>query len=217
VWTPVTPASSAATRPIPGASPLAYPWPISTSSTSPGEMPVPSMSARMTDVARSEAGTSRSVPPKPPTGVRSGSQITASLKDAPRVRPERRCYVKSMQANLRRALVVSGGTIGAGIAQVLLQAGIRVWLSEATPEAADAARARLLQGLTRADHAEAIEYMEAIVGMPAGGPVDLAVAAVPEDMALKQQVLGKMEVAADADALVATNTSSLSINELGGP
>jgi len=119
-----------------------------------------------------------------------------------------------MEANRRRAMVVGGGTMGAGIAQVLLQAGARVWLSEASRDAADAARDRVIQALTKAGNAQAAERLETVVGVPASCPVDLAVEAVPEDVALKQRVLENMEASAGSGALVATNTSSLSINQL---
>jgi 3-hydroxybutyryl-CoA dehydrogenase len=112
------------------------------------------------------------------------------------------------------ALVVGGGTMGAGIAQVLVQAGVRVWLSEITDEAAEAGRLRVLAGLERAGAEAAAGQLMTLTGLAGLGDVDLAVEAVPEDAALKQQVLAAIEAAVGPETLIATNTSSLSIEGL---
>jgi 3-hydroxybutyryl-CoA dehydrogenase len=116
----------------------------------------------------------------------------------------------------RGALVVGGGTMGAGIAQILLQAGTRVWLSEVTDEAASAGRARVTAGLERAGEAAASERLTTVTGLPDRCDVDLAVEAVPEDESLKRHVLASVEQAIRGDTLLATNTSSLSIEALAG-
>ena len=112
------------------------------------------------------------------------------------------------------ALVVGGGTMGAGIAQVLVQAGVRVWLSEVSQEAADSGRARVVGGLERAGDASAAERLVTMVGLAGIGEVGLAIEAVPEDASLKQRVLVAIESAVGPNTLVATNTSSLSIEDL---
>jgi 3-hydroxybutyryl-CoA dehydrogenase len=116
----------------------------------------------------------------------------------------------------RRALVVGGGTMGAGIAQVLVQAGGQVWLSEVSQAAADAGRVRVVSGLERAGDASAAERLVTSVGLDGIGDVHLAVEAVPEDISLKRRVLVAIEAAVGPDTLIATNTSSLSIEELAG-
>jgi 3-hydroxybutyryl-CoA dehydrogenase len=117
-------------------------------------------------------------------------------------------------ADGRAALVIGGGTMGAGIAQVLLQAGVRVWLSEVAGDAASAGRKRVTAGLERAGTPEAAERLTTVIGLPDACDVDLAVEAVPEDESLKRRVLAAAEQAVRADTLVATNTSSLSIEAL---
>ena len=114
----------------------------------------------------------------------------------------------------RGALVVGGGTMGAGIAQVLLQAGVGVWLSEVSDEAAAAGRQRVVAGLERAGDAAAAGRLVVITGFDGVGDVDLAVEAVPEDASLKRRVLGAVEAAVGPQTLIATNTSSLSIEGL---
>ena len=125
-------------------------------------------------------------------------------------------------------LVVGGGTMGAGIAEVLVRAGTRVVLCETDEGAAEAARARVLRGLERAQAAEAAEAaaaagpqetegaprLEVVVGIPECPDAELAVEAVHEDAELKRRVLREIESRVDDGALVASNTSSLSIGGL---
>ncbi len=123
----------------------------------------------------------------------------------------------------RSALVVGGGTMGAGIAQVLLQAGVRVWLSEVTDDAAAAGRSRVIAGLERAGDLGGLERLVAVTGLAelTLSDVDLAIEAVPEDAGLKQGVLAAIEAAVGSQTLIASNTSSLSIEglavDLGDP
>ena len=104
--------------------------------------------------------------------------------------------------------------MGAGIAQVLLQAGRRVIISEPVAEAADAARARVAHGLERAKQPDAISGLETVVGVPSALEVALAVEAVPEVAELKHDVLSGIEAAVGPDTVIATNTSSMSVGGL---
>lgn len=114
--------------------------------------------------------------------------------------------------------MVGGGTMGMGIAQVLVKAGARVTVSEVTGERAEAARAGIAAGLAKAAAGDESPTgtMDVVVGIPAQCPVDLAIEAVPEDLQLKAQVLALMAAAAGPAAVVASNTSSLSIDALAG-
>ena len=118
--------------------------------------------------------------------------------------------------------VVGGGRMGAGIAQVFLMLGSRVVVVEADTSAGEAAVGRVREGLDGARERgkldgdpegvlERLDVVTAVDQLPAAG---LVVEAVPEDPALKVDVLTAVE-AAVPDAVVATNTSSLSIGELG--
>jgi 3-hydroxybutyryl-CoA dehydrogenase len=101
-----------------------------------------------------------------------------------------------------RTLVVGGGTMGIGIAQVLQEAGASVEVVE--PNAAVAAKVEERLGITPLD------------ALPASLDVELAVEAVPEDFALKQKVLAGIEAAVPDTCVVASNTSSLSIDAIAG-
>lgn len=119
----------------------------------------------------------------------------------------------------RSAVVVGGGTMGAGIAQLLLSTGVNVTICEVTPEAAMAAHGRVEEGLRKAaSRSDAVSactagQLTAACDFEGVGPVDLVVEAVPEIIGLKQEILHRAQTAFP-DALLATNTSSLSIDEL---
>ncbi|MGX7825430.1 3-hydroxyacyl-CoA dehydrogenase family protein [Actinokineospora sp. 24-640] len=117
--------------------------------------------------------------------------------------------------------VVGGGTMGAGIAHVFLAAGSRVVLAEADSARAEAGAAAVAASLRKAqDRGKLADAAAALANLTtvdtlAALPADtgLAVEAVPEDLALKQTVLSQI-AAVCPDAVLASNTSSLSITAL---
>jgi 3-hydroxybutyryl-CoA dehydrogenase len=124
---------------------------------------------------------------------------------------------------LRRAAIVGGGRMGLGIAESLLAAGLEVAIAEESPERCAASRAALRARV--AAHVEA-GLVEAVVAeraeaAPIGADVvaasegaDLVLEAVTEDLEVKRDVLGRCDAAAAEHAVVASNTSSLDIDEL---
>jgi 3-hydroxybutyryl-CoA dehydrogenase len=121
-----------------------------------------------------------------------------------------------------RAAVIGGGTMGAGIAQVLLEAGCEVVVVEADGDAAERATTRITDGLARRKGAAAGEIqarvgrLRTVVGLDAPLDVELVVEAIPEIPAAKRDLLTAAEKVAPPAALLASNTSSLSITELAG-
>ncbi|MFI6496598.1 3-hydroxyacyl-CoA dehydrogenase family protein [Nonomuraea typhae] len=112
--------------------------------------------------------------------------------------------------------VVGGGRMGSGIAQVFLLAGAEVTVQE--PEA-QAAHARIAKGLAVAESKAreaglAARALERLTMAPVPAGVDLVVEAVPEDPGLKADVLAEAQKRAGEQAVIASNTSSLSITEL---
>jgi 3-hydroxybutyryl-CoA dehydrogenase len=116
--------------------------------------------------------------------------------------------------------VIGGGRMGAGIAQAFAVAGAVVCLAERDPAAAVASRDRVAMGLLRAaekgkltESADAVLDRLVLVDDVSALPVDtdLVIEAVPEDAALKIQVLAAAERAVGDRAVLASNTSSLSI------
>jgi 3-hydroxybutyryl-CoA dehydrogenase len=119
--------------------------------------------------------------------------------------------------------VIGGGTMGAGIVQQFLTAGSAVVLVEATGEAARAGRARVAAGLDGArergklDAAPSevlarLDTVTDVADLPEG--TGLVVEAVPERPDLKVAVLTAAERAVGDDAVLASNTSSLSVTDL---
>ena len=125
--------------------------------------------------------------------------------------------------NSGQALVVGGGTMGAGIAQVLLGVARRVTVVESSAEFAEAALDRVADGLRRqhkraddptAAVAEALGRFDVSVGLPASARPTLVVEAVPESAELKRAVFADVEAAYPELPVLASNTSSLSIDAL---
>ncbi|WP_436606506.1 3-hydroxyacyl-CoA dehydrogenase family protein [Sorangium sp. So ce1036] len=126
---------------------------------------------------------------------------------------------------MRTVLVLGAGTMGQGIAQVTAVAGYVTRLHDV-----DAARIkaaiedikrttdRLVQKGRMLNEARS-EMIGMLVAAPdlarAAADVDLVIEAVPEQMDLKVEVLGRVKAAAPERALFGSNTSSLSITELG--
>jgi 3-hydroxybutyryl-CoA dehydrogenase len=120
--------------------------------------------------------------------------------------------------------VVGAGTMGHGIAYVAALAGCRVTLTDARADALPEAMGRiesLLAGglkrgkLTEADRAAVHDRLHpepAFARAVAGA--DVVIEAVIEDLAVKQRLFTDLEAAAPAGALLASNTSSLSIAQI---
>jgi 3-hydroxybutyryl-CoA dehydrogenase len=124
---------------------------------------------------------------------------------------------------IRTIAVVGAGTMGRGIAQVAAQAGYRTRLTDVDGAALEAALVRIRAGLARAvelgkldaagqEGALARLVTETDLASAAAG-ADLVIEAVPERLDLKCAVLGTVAAAAP-DAILASNTSSLSIGDI---
>ncbi|HSJ10882.1 MAG TPA: 3-hydroxyacyl-CoA dehydrogenase family protein [Longimicrobiales bacterium] len=120
--------------------------------------------------------------------------------------------------------VLGAGTMGHGIAQVCAMAGYDVRLADADEESArrgaERIRANLEEGVKRGKLAESAveEHMSRITVAPtletACDGAHIIIEAVPEKIELKRDVLQRAERAAAASALLASNTSSLSIGDM---
>jgi 3-hydroxybutyryl-CoA dehydrogenase len=123
------------------------------------------------------------------------------------------------------AVVVGGGTMGAGIASVLARAGIQTEVVEISRELAEAGASRAQKviddgvartRITPGDGAVARALIAPCVGIEnATRQPRLVIEAVPERVDLKRQILAAAEQL--EPALLATNTSGISIDELAAP
>ena len=124
---------------------------------------------------------------------------------------------------VRRLGVLGAGMMGAGIAHVAASAGIEVVLIDATQEAANRGKAHseglLDKGMKRgkvtaAKKAEVLARITATADYAALSGADLVVEAVFEDPRVKAEVTARAEAVLPADAIFATNTSTLPITGL---
>jgi len=119
--------------------------------------------------------------------------------------------------------VVGAGTMGSGIAQVAAVAGYRVIMRDIEQRFVDRGFETIEESLGRfvsrgdLDQSTADSARDRIDGttdIDALGDVDLAVEAVTEDLGVKQSVFADLAESCSADAVLATNTSTLSITSL---
>ena len=123
-----------------------------------------------------------------------------------------------------RVGVVGAGTMGAQIAQVASYAGLPVVLTDVTIERAQRGmetvrriyHARVERGKMTPEQAEEkMLLVSAGCGFTALQDVDLVIEAVSENLALKRQVLHDLDASCAPGAILASNTSALSISALG--
>jgi enoyl-CoA hydratase/3-hydroxyacyl-CoA dehydrogenase len=131
-----------------------------------------------------------------------------------------------------KAAVVGAGTMGGQIAQTIAAAGFDVVLKDVKQEFVDAGltearnvTAGQLGGLVKKEkltQEQADAQVEEILGRIHGttgydgfGDVDFVIEAVPERMEIKQAVFAELDAVTPGHAILATNTSSLSITEIG--
>jgi 3-hydroxybutyryl-CoA dehydrogenase len=128
-------------------------------------------------------------------------------------------------ASVRRVAVIGGGTMGNGIAQVFATSGLDVELVDVKPEFVESALGTIGKNLDRVAKKQSwpAEQAPAILARIHGGTSFAAVAncgvvveAVSEDFAIKRKVFEELDRTAPAPAILATNTSSISITEIAG-
>src|SRR4029079_4273023 len=130
-----------------------------------------------------------------------------------------------------KAAVLGAGTMGGEIAQVIASADVPVVRKDVEQAFADAALVKArevtqgqLAGLVAKEkitQEQADARREEILGMIAGtteyegfGEVDFVVEAVPEKMPVKQAVFAELDEVTPGHAILASNTSALSISEI---
>jgi 3-hydroxyacyl-CoA dehydrogenase len=126
---------------------------------------------------------------------------------------------------LDQAAVIGAGTMGAGIAVALLDAGIPLWLVEADQAALDRGRARIAgtydgqvkKGrLTATERDRRLALLRPTLSYEAIGQADVVIEAVFESMEVKRQVFIALDRVMKPGAILATNTSTLDVNTIAG-
>jgi 3-hydroxybutyryl-CoA dehydrogenase len=126
--------------------------------------------------------------------------------------------------DIKKVAVIGGGTMGNGICHVFAMNGIPVNLVEMNQELADEALATIDKNLERMVKKEKIDAEQKVQALEniethtdtskAVKEVDLVVEAVPENFELKKKVFAEVDEAAPQKAILASNTSSISITKL---
>ena len=131
-----------------------------------------------------------------------------------------------------KAAVVGAGTMGGQIAQTIAAAGFDVVLKDVKQEFVDAGltearnvtagqrgglvkKEKLTQEQADQQTDEILGRIHGTTGYDGFGDVDFVIEAVPEKMELKQSVFAELDAVTPGHAILATNTSSLSITEIG--
>ncbi len=124
--------------------------------------------------------------------------------------------------------IVGAGTMGAGIAQVALEGGWAVAITDAAPGATDRAISRITDGLRRRS-AKAVpdagargawiderlaRLSVATSAAEVAADAHLVIEAALEDLELKQGIFRELDAAAEPETILATNTSALSIAKI---
>ncbi len=119
--------------------------------------------------------------------------------------------------------VIGAGTMGRGIAQVAAEGGINVRILDEKPGAAEAARAFVAKMIARqaekgtitAEAArQATERVSVAAGMADLADAHIVIEAIFEDLGVKQKVFKGIEEVVRPDAIIASNTSSLSVTAI---
>ena len=121
--------------------------------------------------------------------------------------------------------VVGLGTMGSGIAQLCIQAGVPTVAIEGSDELVERGLGRIDTQLARAVEKGRLEagerermlgLLDATTDVSSLAGCDLVIEAVFEDLAVKLELFGRVEKQLADDAVLATNTSALSVTQIAG-
>jgi enoyl-CoA hydratase/3-hydroxyacyl-CoA dehydrogenase len=126
---------------------------------------------------------------------------------------------------IKRAAVVGSGAMGHGIAELLAMAGYDVVMVDVSDELLQKGKEKIKWSLDKFVEKKRIRQEDADAALArvttttsyeqAGKDIDLAIEAVPEIMDLKKKVFAKLDEVSPEHAILASNTSALSITEMG--
>jgi 3-hydroxybutyryl-CoA dehydrogenase len=129
-----------------------------------------------------------------------------------------------VKSRIEKVAVIGAGTMGHGIAQVAAMAGYDTRLTDANPDAIAAGRERIQSNLSgavargkltgEAAGAALARVMSVAAIETAVRDADLIIEAVVEDLAVKRSLFQRLDEAASGAAILATNTSSLSVTRI---
>ncbi len=121
--------------------------------------------------------------------------------------------------------VIGGGTMGNGIAHVAAQTGLDVILVDVSQAAVDRALSTIEKNMdrqvkkgsmTEADKTTALARIASSIDLAACFSADIVIEAASEKLQVKQQIFSTLDGGCKPEAILASNTSSISITELAG-
>lgn len=125
---------------------------------------------------------------------------------------------------MKKVMILGAGTMGAGIAQVVAQAGYEVVIRDIEQRFVDKGLSTIGRNLTKMVEKERLSAEKKIeietrikgcVDLVDGKDADLVIEAIIENMELKKRVYQELDQVVQPEAILASNTSSLSITALG--
>lgn len=120
--------------------------------------------------------------------------------------------------------IIGGGLMGSGIAQVIAEAGINVTLVEVNDNQLEEAMNRIQKNLKRKSEKEnlpnefvkdTLNKINPTIEMSDISECDLVIEAVPENLEIKKKVFKQLDSVLNPNAILASNTSGLSIAAIG--
>lgn len=124
---------------------------------------------------------------------------------------------------INKAGVIGAGTMGSGIAQVFAASGFEVVMCDVSQEALERAMEAICRSLDRmlakqkisqADKAASLSRIRQAVGIDAAAQADIVVEAASENEPLKLQLFAELDRVCRQEAILASNTSSISLTRL---
>lgn len=143
-----------------------------------------------------------------------GERTVAKIPDVPRETPV---------LPIRKAAIIGAGTMGGGIAMTYANAGIAVVLKETSSEALDKGLATIRKNysasVAKGRFSQEVmdrrmELIQPALDERGFEDADIIVEAVFENMSLKKEIFARLDQIAKPDAILASNTSTLSIDEI---
>ena len=128
-------------------------------------------------------------------------------------------------APINTVAIVGAGTMGGGIAMACANAGLQVVISDTGAQPLEAGLARIKANyetsvkrgrFTPEGVQERLGRIKTEVGFSGVGGADLIIEAVFENMALKKEIFRQLDSIAKTDAILATNTSTLDLDQIAG-
>lgn len=125
--------------------------------------------------------------------------------------------------SIRKVMVAGAGIMGSGIAQVCIEHGISTLLVDVSRERADKGAANIEHFLQRKiekgrikqeDKEAALKLLKTSGSYEDGRDADIVVEAATENMEIKQKLFAQLDEAVNENAILCTNTSSMSITQI---